>query len=296
MTLPNFLVIGAQRAGTTLLHRILEAHREVYVPYRRKEIHFFDWYFHRGIAWYENFFPDDVSATGYRAIGEVTPDYLFDEAVPQRIRNTLRHCRFLTVLRNPVDRAFSWYLFCLRSVAERRPVEQFFQEDKTVLVRGLYSEQLERYFNLFPREKFLVLLLEELLQDPVTNFEKIARFLGLSDAWPNPALLLRDRVNASEIPRFRGAFARAQRLGEIFTRHDLDWAVRLARRIGIPKLFGTSAIRPSLPAPTRARLEGYYQSEICRLERLLERDLEVWRPKPYGIASSLADPGARRCR
>jgi Sulfotransferase domain len=294
MTLPNFLVIGAQRAGTTLLHGILQAHPEVFVPHRRKEIHFFDWYFDRGTAWYEKFFPDASSASNYKAIGEVTPDYLFDPAVPQRIKDTLPHCRFLTILRNPVDRAFSWYLFCLRSVAERRPVEQFLGEDETVLARGLYSEQLQRYFDLFPREGFLVLLLEELVQDSVTNFERIARFLELSDAWPNPAALMRDRVNASEIPRFRGAFARAQRVGEFFTRHDADWAVRLARKIGIPKLFGTSATRPSLPAPTRARLQEYYRSEICRLEQLLDRDLEVWRTERHGTAPSLADSAACR--
>jgi hypothetical protein len=109
------------------------------------------------------------------------------------------------------------------------------------------------------------------------NLEMIARFLGLSGVWPDPAALVRDRVNASEIPKFRSAFALAQRVGEIFTRHDADWVVHVARKSGIPKLFGTSAKRPSLPAPIRARLQEYYRSEICRLERLLGRDLEMWR-------------------
>jgi LPS sulfotransferase NodH len=65
MTLPNFLVIGAQRAGTTLLHRILAAHPQVFVPFRRKEVHYFDRYADRGVEWYAGFFPPDDEAVRY---------------------------------------------------------------------------------------------------------------------------------------------------------------------------------------------------------------------------------------
>src|SRR5690606_34294189 len=124
MTLPNFLVIGAQRAGTTLLHRILEAHPEVYVPYRRKEVHFFDLYFDRTTQWYENFFPPSEPAAKYKAIGEVTPDYMFDQAAPFRIKKILPDCRFIVSLRNPVERAYSAYLYSVRSYNERRGIDQ----------------------------------------------------------------------------------------------------------------------------------------------------------------------------
>jgi hypothetical protein len=276
MTLPNFLVIGAQRAGTTLLHQVLEAHPEVYVPYRRKEVHYFDRYFDRGIRWYEKFFPSSARATQYRAIGEVTPDYLYNGSVPLRIHQTLSDCRFVVSLRNPVDRAYSWYLFLVRRVAERRTPEQFFKQSEEALIRGLYSKQLNRYFDFFPRSSFLVLIFEELVQYPGTNLERLAGFLNLSHAWPNPATLLRDRVNASDVPRFRVAFKRAQRLGAVFTRHDLDWVVRLARRTGIPSLLGMGSPGPSLPVSTRLWLEDYYQEEMARLENLLRRDLDVW--------------------
>lgn len=277
MTLPNFLVIGAQRAGTTLLHRILEAHPEVYVPDRRKEVHYFDWHFSRGTDWYERFFPDADQAKPFAAVGEVTPDYMFDPSVPLRISQSLPSCRFVVSLRNPVDRAYSWYLYSLRSFAEQRSIEQFFEESEETLTRGLYSQQLKRYFELFPRNSFLILILEELVQNPAINLQRLADFLNLSTGWPDPGALVRERVNASEIPRFRGAFARAQRFGEMLTRHDLDWAVRQARRMGVLKLFGTGGSRPSLPSSTRAQLQGYYRQEIGRLEDLLERNLEVWR-------------------
>jgi Sulfotransferase domain len=276
MTLPNFLVIGAQRAGTTLLHRILQAHGKVYVPYRRKEVHYFDWYFERGPDWYAEFFPDELQASRYQAVGEVTPDYLFDVRAPQRIRDLLPHCRLVVSLRNPVQRAYSWYLFCLRSFNEQRDFQQFLEEGGDTLQRGLYSGQLARYLELFPPEALLVLLFEELLQDPARQLDRLAVFLGLDLGWSDPYGLIEKPVNGSEIPRYRAAFARAQRFGEFLTRNDLDGIVRLARRCGIPRAFGTQRARPSLSTETRIRLQDYYRDDIETLQRMLGRSLDVW--------------------
>ena len=90
MTLPSFLVIGAQRAGTSLLHQILLAHPDVYVPAQRKEVHYFDRYFERGVEWYQSYFPAADAAGRYRAIGEITPDYL---ATEEARRGFMRCCR-----------------------------------------------------------------------------------------------------------------------------------------------------------------------------------------------------------
>jgi sulfotransferase family protein len=276
VTLPSFLVIGAQRGGTTLLHRILDSHPEVYVPYRRKEIHFFDWYFDRGIQWYSKFFPPSHEALRYRAIGEATPDYMFDPRVPGRIHATRPDCRFVLSLRNPIARAFSWYRFCLRSVNEQRPPDQFFLQEKQCLQRGRYSEQLARYFALFPRDAFLILIYEELVADPRPQLEALANFLRLSRGWPDPSSLVQQQFNASEIPRFRAAFARAQRFGEFLTRNDLDWIVRLARQARIPQMFGKRTSTPQLSDRTQRTLAEYYADEVVTLEKMLGRRLDLW--------------------
>jgi Sulfotransferase domain len=275
MTLPNFLVIGAQRGGTTLLHQILDVHPEVYVPQRRKEVHFFDWYYDRGADWYAEFFPSQ-GAGDYRAIGEVTPDYLFDPHAPGRIREVLPHCKFIVSLRNPIQRAFSWYVFQLRSVNEQRTFEQMIEEGPAMLERGLYSQQLARYFDIFPRSSFLIFIFEELIGSPRPHVDRLAAFLSLDRPWDDPAGLVRERVNASDIPRFRAAFARAQRMGEFFTRHDLDWIVRLARGCGIPRMFGTRKGKPRMSEQAHRQLTAYYRDEIAKLEDLLGRNLKIW--------------------
>jgi hypothetical protein len=284
MTLPNFLVIGAQRAGTTLLHHILNLHPEVYVPQRRKEIHYFDWYFERGPEWYATFFPGSPEAQQYRAIGEVTPDYVFEPTAPRRIAASIPDCKFVVSLRNPIDRAFSWYLFCLRSVNEKRQPDEFFFQETECLQRGRYAQQVENYFSIFPRDRFLSLIYEELITDAAPQLDALAAFLGLSAGWENPSGLVQQRFNASEIPRFRAAFARAQRFGEVLTRNDLDWIVRLARACGIPKMFGTRGSRPRLPESVRPQLAAYYRADIEHLERLLGRSLSVWRSNADGPA------------
>jgi Sulfotransferase domain len=276
MTLPNFLVIGAQRAGTTLLYWILDAHPEVYVPRQRKEMHFFDWYHERGEAWYRKFFPPPDAAAAYRAIGEATPDYLATPEAPARIRALLPNCRMVAILRNPVDRAYSWYRYNVRSYNEHRSFEAFLEHDPTTLEWGLYHRHLSRYLTHFPRAALLVLIYEELIADPGIELCRLGDFLGLSLGWPRADQVLAQRINTSELPRFRRAFALARRTGAFLMRHDLNAPVQFAKQLGIPRLFGRTAAPRVLARPIRAQLRAYYQEDLCALEDLLGRALPLW--------------------
>ena len=276
MSLPDFLVIGAQRAGSSLLHQILLRHPQVYVPVQRKEVHYFDRYFERGIDWYQSYFPTNQEAGRYRAIGEVTPDYLASAEAPARIRALLPHCRLVAILRNPVDRAYSWYQHARRSRNERRDLATFLEEDPEALRAGLYHRHLQSYLALFPREALLVLLYEELLQDPGRELGRLAGFLGI-DMWSDPAVLLRKRVYASDMPRFRHGFALARRAAGLLARHDLNWPVRPAKRLGVRRWFGSSSAAPALSAAERERLAAFYEDDVRQLSAFLARELDVWR-------------------
>jgi hypothetical protein len=290
MTLPNFLVIGAQRAGTTLLHRILERHPEVFVPYRRKEIHYFDLYFDRGVSWYQSFFPSLEEAKAYRAIGEVTPDYVFEPRAPRLIHDLLPSCRLIVSLRNPVDRAYSSYLYSRRSRNEKRSFTDVVSQDGEILQRGFYSQQLDRYLQFYPKDALLVLIYEELVADPRAQLQRVADFLGLERGWEDLDALMQDRINLSEVPRFRAAFAHARRVGALLTRNDLDWVVRLAKRSGIHKAFGRQAAAAALAPAHRQMLQELYRDEVAALESMLGREVSSWRVQ--GGQPPLAQGGA----
>lgn len=283
MTRPNFLVIGAPRAGTSLLHRILQAHDEVYVPTQRKEIQFFDRYFERGPAWYERYFPPSDEATTYRAIGEASPGYLAAAEAPARIHALIPDCRLIAILRNPVDRAYSSYHYARRSDNERHDLDAFLRFNHSAIDAGLYYKHLSNYLDSFAKESLLVLIFEELLLNPARELDRLRSFLDLSRGWDDPRGLLEQRVNTSEVPRFRAAFASARRVGRFLMRHDVNWPVRAAKRAGIRKAFGKPTPAPPMPAATRARLAELYRADVADLAALLQRDLNVWRlPGPRG--------------
>lgn len=274
--LPNFLVIGAQRAGTSLLHRILQHHSEVYVPWRRKELHYFDLYYDRGLDWYRSYFPPASKARCYCAIGEVTPDYLAIPVVPARIHAILPGCRLIAILRDPVDRAHSWYQYARHSRNERRDFETFLAQEPRALECGLYHRHLQRYLGFFKRDSMLVLIYEEFVADPSRELARLADFLGLSVAWPNAASLLEERVN-TENPRFRGGYALARNLGNAFTRYDLNWPVRVAKNLGVHALFGRGPPPPPLDAAVRTWLAGYYRDDVGKLRAFLQTEIPDWR-------------------
>lgn len=296
MARPNFLVIGAQRAGTTLLHTILAAHPEVYVPRVRKEIHFFDRYYERGSGWYERFFPD-AKVRGRRAVGEVTPGYLAHLDAPARIKAELPEVRLVVILRDPVARAISWYNYQRRSRNERRPFDVFLAQDPHVFEAGFYHRHLHRYLAQFDRGALHIMIYEDLVRQPGPELERLRTFLRLERPWKDPEALIARRVNASYLPRFRRGFALARQFGSWLMLHDVNWPSRLAKRLGVRRLFGAKprSLDPhSISAETRTKLAARYCKDVERLELLLNRTL--WPSGREPIRRLAPDEGERRRR
>jgi len=210
--LPGFVVIGAQRCGTTSLFATLSQHPAVGVPFR-KEIHFFDRdLYERGERFYRSFFPSPKRMLGRRELltGEATPDYLFHPLGPERVAATLPDARFVVLLRDPVVRAWSHH--ALHATRGREPLsfedaidaepERIAGERERILAdptypattylryaylaRGDYAPQLREWFAAIPRERFLVLVSEEFFTDPRGTLREVEAFLGLPP-WEGPA-------------------------------------------------------------------------------------------------------------
>ena len=176
MKLPNFLGIGTQRAASTWIFNCLKEHPEVFVP-ENKDSEFFcsENIYERGISYYSTLFE---LASGFKAVGEISPDCLAYEVCPERIFSYLPEVKMIVILRNPIERAFSAYRkfilpqsgWSFREAIERRPA---------LLEYGLYYKQIQRFFSYFPRNQFQIFLYEDLASNNLDVIKTIYKFLGV---------------------------------------------------------------------------------------------------------------------
>lgn len=196
--LPDYMIIGTQRGGTTSLFHYLSENTSVSSP-REKELHFFSEKYEKGISWYKSRFP-----TKKRTItGESTPYYLFHPLCAERIAKHVPDARLVLMLRNPVTRAYSNYWLVVEHGRENLSFEEALkaeeertkgEEEKIVknenynsekhrlysyVARGRYIEQIERYMKFFPKEKFLFLRSEDFFKDPLATTKQTLNFLDL---------------------------------------------------------------------------------------------------------------------
>lgn len=277
MTLPTFLGIGVPRAGTTWLYNLLDSHPEIYVPSRRKEIHFFDSHYERGLEWYRGFFPSDEEAKQYRAIGEITPHYLYRSHCPERIADMDSITRLLLILRDPVDRAYSHYCFRKQSANYPGTFEDFLSSCEAAIEWGFYSRYIEKYLEHFTSEQILVLIYEQAVTEVQETKHKLSHCLGVS-VNKFPIDVGTERVNKSFIPRFRSIYALATSVARELRSHDLDWIIAWAKKSGVKRIFASQGARPpAMGEKARKYLGDVYKDEIDNLESLLQIDLECWK-------------------
>ena len=190
--LPNLFVAGAQKCGTTSLHRVLESHPEVFFPSHSQEIHFFDVEanFEKGVQWYAHLFAEWA---GQRYIAQTSPLYVYEPAVAERIAGLVPDARLAFILRNPIDRAYSHYWHEVRYGWERLPFREALAREDDRLKRGFearrhysyvdrgrYSHQLKRYFKVFPRDKIHIEITEQFSGDLEATKRRLAAFLGIA--------------------------------------------------------------------------------------------------------------------
>jgi len=269
--LPDFLGLGAQRAGTTLLYGLLSRHPQICMARGRKEVHFFDRYFDRGVRWYTSLF----TGCGNKRCGEVTPAYLHDPLCPVRIRSLLPEVRLFVILRDPVERAYSQFKFEVRERGFKGSFEDFLRAFPDAISRGLYYQQLTRYYALFHRENILVLLFEDLIHRPDQEIRRLLDFLDVAP-FPGP-ITLREKVNPGVIPRAHRLYVAGKRITAWLHDHDLSEIVMVLKGCGLSRFFFSrggeaSSFSPMEPR-TRDQLREIFWDDVLALSRLLNRDL-----------------------
>lgn len=291
MTLPNFIVIGAAKSGTTALYWYLAEHPSVFMS-PVKETNYFAYGldeqgrllyrhpdFHRypikTVRQYEALF---AAAGRAKAIGEVSPIYLECPQSAGRIREQLPSARLVCILRQPVERAYSDYQMYLRSNGRRLDPardlsadSEWAQPDSHWMQIGRYHEQLSRYFERFPREQIHVFLFDDLKRAPLSAVQEVYRFLGVDSSFA-PDFDTPHNIGGMPASRFlEGVFtSRAIRksVGHWVPKGAANWVRRLRTRNLRPA--------PQLPAELRASLNRQFREDISRTSELLGRSLDHW--------------------
>ena len=298
MTLPNFLVIGAAKAGTTSLYHYLGQHPEVFMS-PVKEPHFFALGgtganfrspgAEAGInrksfadpEGYEGLF---AGARGEKAIGEASTSYLYSPEAPERIKRRVPEARLIAVLRDPAERAYSTFL-ALR-LGGREPLRDFSRalEAEEGRIRdgwehlwhyknlGFYHVQLSRYGKALEEGRLRVYLYEDLGADPRGVMRDAYRFLGV-DASFEPDTSQRHNMSGVSNNGFLVSLVRK--------RHPVKTAIKplvpaTVRRRLVSGLQKRVLTRPPFPPEVRRELVEAYREDVLRLEDLIGRDLSAW--------------------
>lgn len=296
MMLPNFIIAGAPKCGTTALFRILARHPEVGMS-RVKEPRFFSEYkgvlergyddaghkasgmYHNGLAWYESLF---VDCNGYKAVGEASTNYFSYQDSPRLIRRHLPGARLIFMLRDPVQRMYShywqerkagWPLPAFDQLVERRlPRARYYEA-----VSG-YAHHLVRFLDLFPREQILVLLQEDFVADPRARVRDVLNFLGVGGGVADEALSV--RYNRQSRPRSRRLEWLINRARWLPAYDALPLSARqLLRRMraAISRANAVPFEYPPLRTETRRLLVPRFGADVTFVEQMLDRELPAWR-------------------
>lgn len=194
--LPDFICIGAQKSATTWLHHQLSKHPRICMP-AEKEIHYFDWFFYRSLAWYEKKFQN----CGSKIRGEVTPGYsVIETGRVKFMRRIMPKVKIILILRDPAERAWSSARFHFAKELQRPLTgvtnEEFIRHfnKSWVQKRGDYAAILSRWKKVIPSENILVILHEELTRNPRHVMDVVHRFLGVEE---NSENITETRYNVS---------------------------------------------------------------------------------------------------
>jgi len=290
--MPAYIGLGAMKAGSGWLNQCLWEHPEI-EPAKIKEVHFFDSTasFKKGLPHYQTFFPNKSQKT----FGEITPSYLSEPEVPERIFGMFPEVKLIACLRNPVDRAWSQYNYGLAMqgrVSAYKDFREAIEHDRSLVDNGLYAEQLRRYLSLFKSEQIKVFLYEDLISNPVETVQDLYKFIGLNDTTYVPtAATKRFNQTGGRVAKVKNKFVwkyllkartalhHAPRIEQFIKNTDIISNVKKKLRTteGSTKDTAVTKSRPSMSIDDKQYLLNKFSDDTSSLEGLLGRSLDSWK-------------------
>lgn len=281
--MPNFLVIGAMKAGTTSLYRYLREHPDVFMP-SIKELEFFagEGTWSRGIAWYQKQFQGAGAAAAVGEASTAYSKYPIVRDVPERIAACIPDCRLIYLVRDPIERIRSHYEHRVAIGTERSPFAQAIFSDPVYLTCSRYADQIERYRKHVPPERLLLVRSEDLLTSRHETVRGIFRYLGV-DPDVVPSTIDQEFYRTQARASYPPLLARV--------RHSLKGWVPASKRakelvdLTIPSMLRGGRARPSasstarkvtIDPDVRAQLVASLADDVQRLSASMPPGFDGW--------------------
>ena len=267
--LPNFIYVGPDKAGSSWLHEVLITHPQVFMS-PAKDLYYFDRYFDKGLDWYAAHF---AKAGDQPIVGEVCQDYMFEQRAPARMADVLPDPRFMVNLRDPVERAFSSYLYMIRIGQEPGTFSEALATRPMLLDHSRYGSALTRFADVFGRDRIYLGLFDDLVEDPQAFFSALLTWLGL-EPQELSAELLGVRLPASKARS--PIVARLIRDAAAWVRvHDGAELVGRVKRSQLVQRFLYRPLkeRPAVADEDAAYIRSALRDEIAAVETLFDVDL-----------------------
>ena len=291
--LPNFLIIGAQKAGTTSLNNLLAEHPDVFMPQDKELTYFYDdSFYNKGVKTYESCFH---GWNGEKFVGNAPVNLLWlAKTTAQRIYEFNKNIKLIASLRNPIDRAYSAYWYFRRNLWEEAlTFEEALKRESaikkhgslaqkcnlTYIDHGFYYYQLKLFLNLFDRSQILILLFDKLKQDPKATFNKIFQFFQI-DCSGVPDVTKKSNVSCQ--PRFltlSKVIYKENMIKSIYKKILPEGARNKLRFSVLRKISDLNHVpftKPPMSPITREKLGRIFEEPNRKLEDLLQVDLSHW--------------------
>jgi len=273
--IPNFIIVGAQKAGTSSMMVYLSEHPEIFIPL--EEMHYFDIdkNYKKGMKWYEKKFK---KWNGEKAVGEKSPLYIYVENVPARIAKVLPNVKLIFMLRNPVDRAWSDYWANVRKgrdslifqeglANEEIRIKKGFKEKRIYSYknRGKYVIQIKNFAKYFPKSQMHFVITEQLKNNPKQVLREIYKFLGVDENFILP-ILYKKSYNIGKIPR-------SKMFAYLIYNTPIN-KIDILRRV--LNYINTKENPYRMDPESRDYLNNYFEKSNKELAEYLNVDLSIW--------------------
>lgn len=271
--LPNFIIAGAKKSGTTTIFEVLKNHPDVYLP-KCKEIHFFDRTesYRKGLENYRKFFKN---VRNEKIIMDITPNYMYKSYVPERLSKTLPNVILIFVLRNPIKRAYSNYWDNVRDQTEKLPFSEAVKQNSVYVEKSLYYKHISNFLNYFDKKNISIFLSEQLFKHPDIFYDNLCSLLRIKFEKLKDINVVR---NYARVPKWRSLHKvfisqspLLKKLRKVLPSYAKNVLKLISENVNMNRIQ-----YPDIDQKTREYLIELFRDDILNLSKLFDLDIDYW--------------------